>query len=215
MDTKIKGYCINFNNNCRNADNKLPVEVDISADFVCPECQRDLIPIGENSKRWKKQIIIFSGLALLTIIVWLIVLFFSNTKKPEDSEIITKDSSVAIVKKKPKIPDTSLEDKNTNRERKDPNSSGNTAEPSKPREISGVLNLPNGDKYIGKVKNGTMNGMGTYYYKSRKLISPKDKKKRYAEVGDYIEGYWYDGKLMQGELFGPDSVQKETIWIGR
>lgn len=42
---KRRGRCTNFGNNCPIADSNKVVEVDITEDFVCPECQSDLTEI--------------------------------------------------------------------------------------------------------------------------------------------------------------------------
>ena len=44
MDENRKGICTNLGN-CKNADSKLPIEVPITADFICPECDRELMEI--------------------------------------------------------------------------------------------------------------------------------------------------------------------------
>lgn len=42
---KRRGTCPNFNNGCSAADSKKVIEVDITDDFVCPECGSDLVEI--------------------------------------------------------------------------------------------------------------------------------------------------------------------------
>lgn len=42
---KRRGHCTNFGNGCAVADSKKIVEVDITDDFVCPECGSDLTEI--------------------------------------------------------------------------------------------------------------------------------------------------------------------------
>ena len=75
--------------------------------------------------------------------------------------------------------------------------------------------FPDGDKYAGEMKDGILHGLGTYYYKSHKLISKKDLKNRYAEPGDYLVGEWFEGNVVSGKLFSGDNKLKEVIVIGR
>lgn len=49
METNRKGLCINAGN-CKNADNKLPIELSVAEDFVCPECGRELVPVEKKNK---------------------------------------------------------------------------------------------------------------------------------------------------------------------
>jgi hypothetical protein len=78
-----------------------------------------------------------------------------------------------------------------------------------------TLNLSGNLKYTGEVMNGRPHGLGTMYYIQQTLISPKDLKKRMAEVGDYITGEFYEGTLVQGKLFDKNNELKEIITIGR
>ena len=41
MNTKRAGKCINFGN-CTKADNKEIIELEITEDFLCPECNSEL-----------------------------------------------------------------------------------------------------------------------------------------------------------------------------
>ena len=40
MNTKRAGKCINFGN-CTKADNKEIIELEITEDFLCPECNSE------------------------------------------------------------------------------------------------------------------------------------------------------------------------------
>lgn len=274
MEAKNKGICKNFGN-CKNADNKLPIEVDISADFVCPECEQDLVAIEKKSLPIKKMSFLIGGLAVLGIIVWLVISLFSG-KEPPPPSITTHDSKnkpptnspTAVNPEKVVIDgiNTVYEGKTiqlnakvvpsaANQEVTWSSSDENIAKVNESGEITGIkgsskgktvyiiansktsvnissekftltvltkeeqgdgiITIEGGNKFKGKLKNGQLNGLGTLYYKSRQLISPKDKKQRYAESGDYIIGEWYDGNLVYGKLFGSDNVQKEAIMIGR
>lgn len=52
--------------------------------------------------------------------------------------------------------------------------------------------------------------MGTLKYANRTLISNRDSKKRYADSGDYITGEFYEGELVQGQLFDSTNEPKNT-----
>lgn len=45
---KRRGRCTNFGNNCATADANKIVEVDITEDFVCPDCGSDLMEIAKK-----------------------------------------------------------------------------------------------------------------------------------------------------------------------
>jgi hypothetical protein len=72
-----------------------------------------------------------------------------------------------------------------------------------------------GSKYVGEMKNGQMQGLGTFYYGQHELISPRDLKKRYAEAGDYLIGEFYEGKVVSGKLYDSGNNLKEVMMIGR
>ena len=69
MNDKRKGYCKNFGN-CKNADNKFPVEVDIAADFICTECQQDLVEIVNKSLPLKKILITGGFILVIAGVIW-------------------------------------------------------------------------------------------------------------------------------------------------
>ncbi|MDY0103450.1 MAG: tetratricopeptide repeat protein [Lentimicrobium sp.] len=68
--------------------------------------------------------------------------------------------------------------------------------------------------YKGDILNGLRDGQGVMTFTERYLISPKDLKKRYAEVGDYVSGTWVEGNIVNGKLFNKNGEQKETLLIG-
>lgn len=77
------------------------------------------------------------------------------------------------------------------------------------------LKFPNGDYYIGKVRNGKMHGEGKYYFAKAGLVSKNDPLERKAESGCYIIGDWYNGDLYKGKLYDKNGIFKERIILGR
>ena len=97
-------------------------------------------------------------------------------------------------------------------------------EPVKPKETATISKAPagtqtknfaDGSRYVGEMKDGKMHGLGTYYYKERQQISPKDLKKRFAEAGDYLIGEFYEGNVVSGKLYDAQNNVKEVVMIGR
>ena len=98
MEQNRKGLCTNFNN-CKNADSKIPIELSISADFVCPECGRDLMPINEHRKV-PVQTILLIGIPILVICSVLFYFFKIRNTVSEGKVLISKiDTAVSNVTK--------------------------------------------------------------------------------------------------------------------
>lgn len=225
MDENRKGICTNIGN-CKNADSKLPIEISLTADFICPECERELLEIkGRKPFPIKKVLLITIPLLVIGLLIWGGIALFSGknnqTSKPtikNNREQIVKDSIAkadSIKKISMQLAKDSIAKAKTVSIKNGKGTSVSTGNPPPPPSGGKkTLSLASGDSYYGETKNGIMHGMGTYYYKSKQLISPKDRKKRYAEAGDYIIGEWYDGNLVQGKLFGSNGNQKEAIMIG-
>lgn len=92
---------------------------------------------------------------------------------------------------------------------------GKTGGRPKPPYMQTTLKFPSGT-YSGEVNDkGLFQGIGTYTYAQRKLISNKDIKKRYAESGDYFIGEWNQGNVVQGKLYDKNNKLKEVIMIGK
>lgn len=222
MDIKKKGLCINFGN-CKNADNKLPVEVDVSADFICPECERDLVEIPER-KWWKEGYNKFAIVAVVFFVVvfgaYLVVTqFISETK---DALI---DTGVEIVKQSigkdkdsedvDKVLEGTQEKEYTADEQPKGRTETNYLEGTKGEIEWKTINFSNGDWYTGETKNKLMHGAGEYHFSARRLISEKDLKRRYAEAGDVLKGSWNEGSFSTGNLFDATDKFKENIIIGQ
>ena len=242
MDTKRKGFCTNFGN-CKNADNKIPVEVDISADFVCTECNRDLIELNEK-KFWKKYNKKYIAIGAIILVVAFGVYFgimkftrdVSSTIIDKGIEAVTKgtndngNKTITTDKKKSVEPTTENVKPNDEKEVIDNNAknivtkTGNEIKTTKEtgnkiRESGNnswkTLNFPNGDRYVGEIKNGLMHGAGAYYFATREIISKKDLRKRYAEAGDVLKGNWYEGNFSNGKLYDKNDKLKDVIIIGQ
>ena len=82
MNTKRAGKCINFGN-CTKADNKEIIELEITEDFLCPECNSELQAEFQNPKERNYSETIYS-----------------NSKKGEKKERkkLKKDLDIHIVK---------------------------------------------------------------------------------------------------------------------
>ena len=94
-----KGHCLNFGN-CPKADRKEIIELSFTEDFVCPECQQDLIEIIQKSNPLKKLLI--PGIALLVIggLIWGVFTYINIQKNKvkdvvEIGKKIVDDSKVA------------------------------------------------------------------------------------------------------------------------
>ena len=64
MEENRKGICTNVGNNCKNADSKLTIEVPVTADFICPECERELMEIKPRKPFPLKKFLILSCLLI-------------------------------------------------------------------------------------------------------------------------------------------------------
>jgi hypothetical protein len=81
-----QGRCTNFGN-CSRADSKEIISVPIGVDFVCPEpdCQSNLILVGENggwAKKWRIQII--AGVLAVVLVGLGVVAFLKGGSTSEE-----------------------------------------------------------------------------------------------------------------------------------
>lgn len=89
-------------------------------------------------------------------------------------------------------------------------SSPETSSSSGPKE--GTCKYGRGT-YSGKVLNGKpADGKGKITYPNGGLIDSRDPQKREALPGDYVEGFFKNGHLVQGYWYS--SGEKKTIIIG-
>lgn len=90
-------------------------------------------------------------------------------------------------------------------------SSNNVTDPniSKPR----VLDLGYA-VYAGAIHNGKAHGEGKMTFSKPHLIDSRDPEHRTAEPGDWVEGMFDDGSLVQGNWFDKNGNKKGFIMIG-
>jgi hypothetical protein len=82
-------------------------------------------------------------------------------------------------------------------------------------------NYPFG-KYVGSLKNGYPEGIGSMYYNKRVQIAKYERDKEfkpiihYAEAGDYIlDGTWANGDIVVGFLYDKNGNLKQKIAVSR
>jgi len=234
METKRRGICTNFGN-CKNADSKLPIEVRVTEDFICPECNRDLTELVEKKflKNLKKKYFIaflIIILAFIGIYITIMQLTKNVTEKIVDKGVNIIENSIEDISKTTESETEATIDsavsayEKTTPEKVDQKQKNNgktitqTENPPPPIEhgiILKTISFPNGDRYVGETKNGLMHGAGAYYFKESQIISKKDLKKRYAEAGDILKGNWVEGSFSNGKLFDKNEKFKETIIVGQ
>jgi len=96
-----KGKCINFGN-CKIADTKEIVEINLGDEFKCPECDGMLVEVRIEHKR--KWLFIGGGIILIIgIITWGVFAYINFQKNKienvvEIGKAIVGDSSISVVK---------------------------------------------------------------------------------------------------------------------
>ena len=233
MEMTKKGHCLNFGN-CPKADRKEIIELSFTEDFVCPECQQDLVEITQKPNPLKKLLI--PGIAILVIggLIWggISYVNFQKNKAKTIAEmgkkgILSLDSikdSVSGIGKQAK---TEVSTPAAGETSQKPSSGGEEkiiddktpitpvlGSSEKPVKTQKNLKLNFGD-YEGETINGLANGQGIMHFNERHIINPKDPEERYAEAGEYVSGVFHDGYLVNGKLFGKDKQQKSALFIGQ
>lgn len=213
MSTKRTGKCINFGN-CAKADRQEIIELDITEDFVCPECNSDLEEeLSKNSGGGpKKGLIIGIIVAVLLLGGGAAAFFLLGDKEEDDAPIFTQvdeepETEPVIVEPEPE-PEV-VDDEEPEPEKPEP-----AQKPTTPVKTSGTVSVTGGS-YTGELKDGKPHGMGTIKYNSSTLIDSRDAKQRRAEAGQYITGEFYNGRLVQGKLYDKSDNQLENIILGR
>jgi len=208
MDMTRKGSCINFGN-CSKADLKETIELGVTEDFVCPECDSELTEMVGKSKGGKKKMpLIIGGVALVLVLAGGGLIYALSGDETDEFEDLAALASTEQVQQVEETPSVTVAEEPAPA----PEASKQVA-PSAPANNSSLdLGFAT---YKGELKDGVANGMGTMYYSERHLISKRDRQERYAEAGDYIVGEFYGGELVQGKLFDSENVQKQTLILGR
>lgn len=75
-------------------------------------------------------------------------------------------------------------------------------------EIAGI------DTFTGTIKDGHPDGPGIYTFAHSRQIDAHDSEARIAAPGDYIEGFWRNGHLNQGEWFSAQGEIKAYFNLG-
>ncbi|PTN08173.1 hypothetical protein [Mangrovibacterium marinum] len=200
MEMTRKGNCLNFSN-CSKADRKEIIEVGVTEDFICPECESELIDIPAKKSGGKKGLVIIGAAAILALIGG--GAFFALSGN-QDEEILLDEPIQSVLPTETQTPEKAPV----------PQEIQAPAEAQEPAQSNSSLSLGFGN-YKGETKNGKAHGMGTLYYTQHHLISTRDRQERYAAQGDYLVGEFYNGEIVQGKLYDKDNKQKETIIVGR
>ncbi|MDR0864446.1 MAG: hypothetical protein LBO74_05880 [Candidatus Symbiothrix sp.] len=219
-ELKKTGKCINFGN-CAKADRHEIIELDFTEDFVCPECNSDLLEEHTGKKGGKgapKKGLLIGAIAAVVLLGGAAAFFLTKDKE----EIATEETTITppaaleepIVVEEPIVIDTPVVAEPPIEEQvvEKPVVKEPVVKESKPSApSSGTLNLGYGT-YTGQIKNGKANGSGRLVFKTNHIISEYDKgQKRTAEPGDYIEGQFENNNFYSGKWFGKDNNQKGAI----
>ena len=78
----------------------------------------------------------------------------------------------------------------------------------------GTITYPFG-KYEGSLVNGIPEGQGTMYYTCRIQIAKHGRSALFAEKGDTFEGTWFNGDIVNGNLYDSNKKMKTAIIPGR
>lgn len=181
---------------------------------------------NEKKQKNKKNIKLIGAIAAGVVLIGGLVFFFSGkSSEVKTDEIATPPAKETPVVEAPVATPTTAEPVTKTEAPEAP--APKAVEEVKPVPSKKAVNnvatpkgtqtkkFPGGGKYVGEMKNGQMQGLGTFYYGQHELISPRDMKKRYAESGDYLIGEFYEGKVVSGKLYDASNTLKEVIMIGR
>jgi hypothetical protein len=233
---KSQLYYVCRNKFCTYYAEKTPFQLDIRDEGTeiknCPKCGESNIVVmdpqptpGAGIRKEKPNYKMFGIIGVVSIILIVVAIFlFTGKKEPvqktqEPEQVvqqIPQPENTPIQAEPAKIEEPVKQEQATDEPV--------VKEPVKPKETvtssstpagTQTKNFDDGSKYVGEMKNEKMHGLGTYYYKERQQISPKDLKKRFAEAGDYLIGEFYEGNVVSGKLFSGDNKLKEVIVIGR
>ena len=219
METKYYYKCTNTD--CNNFYDKVLFVIGEDEEKECPKCHSQEIalaselevkhylkdpdaeivdPIFDKPKR-KLWLPIGIGVSLVALALILI--------------LILPDKKTPVVEPDPEAQTTHVE---TSVEEAQPSEEMVTEDPG---QGSGTYNsgentisFANGNKYMGDIKNGVPDGVGTYYFKVREIISKRDPQNRVGEPGDVLQGLWKEGYFVNGKLFDKQGTLKEVLILG-
>lgn len=192
----------------------------------CPFCDNDLVEAIEVKQRKKLPMKFFlvGGTSLVVILIILSIFLFKPFKKSETlttSDTLTTpptsvqtNSEVAESLPPTQGQDIMEETSSTNKTVVTNTVTTTESKSGTSAKESNSLIFPNGNKYIGDIKNGKPSGVGAYYFKVQEQISKKDPKNRMGEPGDVLQGLWKDGYFVNGKLFDSQGNVKEVLILG-
>ena len=193
------GRCLNIGN-CNKANTKEIIEVNIGEDFVCPECNGDLVEQKIKKTPW---LIIGGGATALIIAIGAFFFFTQKAKQTIVNEIITIVDEIPIEE----IVDTVIENDITENEKPEElvNTNTTTTESIVTKDLQYAV-------WTGKVKNGKLHDVqGTLKFKVKHIIESRDEKKRMANPGDKVIGTFENGHLTQGKWYKSDGNVESII----
>lgn len=209
-----KGRCLNFGN-CNKANTKEIIDINVGEDFVCPECEGELVEVKVKETPWA---LIVGGVVAVLVIAVGAFFFFNQDGKAETpgggagGDITVVDSvSVDTLTQSSTDMDT---EQITEVEVVQPVGTEPTETPKEPT-AGGIVTKDLGYAvWTGKVKNGKPHDVqGTLTFKTSHIIDSRDDKGRTAGPGDKVIGTFEDGHLTQGKWYKSDG-NVESIVLG-
>lgn len=180
-------YGICLNEDCSMAKSKEIQQISMRSELVCKECGSDLRECPPPTT--------FNPKPLIIALAALVVLGGGGA-----------GAYFGLIKEQPEQEKTEKVEQKAD---KKATTTTKKAEPKAPTP------KPKNYAWTGAWKNGKAHGTGTYTYKVETLIDARDPQKRVAQVGDYIIGEYYEGKLVQGRWYDKYNNVKGSIIIGR
>ena len=228
-------YYVCRNKFCTYYAEKTPFQLDIHEEGTeiknCPKCGESNVVVmdpqpipGAGIKKEKPNYNMFGIIGFVGVAIVAAIFLFTGKKGPEQKpqepapavQQATQPQATSTQTEPAKIEEpVKINPAPAEPVVKEPVKPKETATASKAPAGTQTKNFANGSKYVGEMKDGKMHGLGTYYYKERQQISPKDLKKRFAEAGDYLIGEFYEGNVVSGKLYDAQNNVKEVVMIGR
>lgn len=220
METKYYYKCTNTD--CNNYYDKVLFAMGPDEEKECPKCHSREIAIASelevkhflkdpdlditdpevyDQPKRKIWLPLGAGIAVLAIALALILILPGKEAVSDTSE-----------------PETAITPAETSVEAEQPSENVQKEEPVQPvintNSGNNTINFANGNKYIGDIENGVPDGVGTYYFKVREIISKRDPQNRAGEPGDVLQGLWKDSYFVNGKLFDKEGTLKEVLILG-